>query len=471
MSRFNSIVLFSIPLLFSRKTFVLSCLCAATALVTAADPASAQTALSDDAVKAAGRSAAALVARKDSTALFARFTPELARLVPQEQLRVTLLQLISEQAPLGRAVTETVREEGGGTRAYVGEYLWRADRNLYLTFAFAPGTKDKIAGMRLRPAVEREAAVRKIGRDIVAIIASKDAPGLFARFTPELAARVPEDSLRAVFGSTLTAKTPLGALVRDSIEAVEGDYFRYSAVHVWNKETRQNITVIVTFEAGGANRIAGLTLRPELPAKLPPDAKAGYKQKARLMLPFAPGDEWYVYWGGDSRAVNYHVDYPDQRHALDLVMRRDGRTHSGDGKENTDYYAWGKAITAPSAGTVVAAVNDLPDNKPGVTSDTQNASGNHVILDLGNGEYALLAHLQKGSVRVKAGDTVKAGDVLGLCGNSGNTTEPHLHFHVQNRPKLFGGALGLPVVFSNYTVSGKKMAIGSPVQGQSLKRP
>ena len=66
-------------------------------------------------------------------------------------------------------------------------------------------------------------------------------------------------------------------------------------------------------------------------------------------------------------------------------------------------------------------------------------AGNHVVLDLGNGEYALLAHLQRGSVRVEAGDRVRAGDVLGLTGNSGNSSEPHLHFHVQDRPGLFGG--------------------------------
>jgi hypothetical protein len=467
MSRFDRKFLHSLP----RKTFVLSCLFAATALLTSGVPAAAQTALSDDTVKAAGRDAAALVARKDSAALFARFTPELARTVPQEQLRATLLQLISDQSPLGKPITETVREQGGGVRAYVGEYQWRADRNLYLTFAFAPGTKDKIAGMRLRPAVEREAAVRKIGRDFVALIAAKDAKKLFSRFTPELAAKIAEPTLLEVLDKTLTQKTPLGALVRDSIELADGDYFRYSAVHVWNKAARQNIDVAVIFEAGGANRIAGLTLRPALPAKLPPDPKAGYKQKARLMLPFAPGDEWYVFWGGDTRAVNYHVDFPDQRHALDLVVRRDGSTHSGDGKENAEYYAWGKVIVAPGAGTVVAVVNDLPDNKPGVTTDTRNPAGNYVVLDLGGSEYAALAHLQKGSVRVKAGDTVKAGDVLGLCGNSGNSTEPHLHFHLQDRPKLFGGALGLPVVFSDYTVSGKKVTNGSPVQGQSLKRP
>jgi murein DD-endopeptidase MepM/ murein hydrolase activator NlpD len=229
--------------------------------------------------------------------------------------------------------------------------------------------------------------------------------------------------------------------------------------------------VRIIFEAGGANRIVGLTLRPELPEKLPLDPKAGYKQKARLTLPFASGDEWYVFWGGSTRSQNYHVDSPDQRHALDLVIRKDDSTHTGEGKENTDYYAWGRPIVAPAPGTVVAVVNDLPDNRPGVTTDSRNAAGNHVVLDLGGREYALLAHFQKGSVSVKVGDVVKRGDTLGLCGNSGNSTQPHLHFHLQDNPSLFGDAVGLPVTFFDYFASGKKVAAGSPVQGQSLKLP
>jgi hypothetical protein len=287
-----------------------------------------------------------------------------------------------------------------------------------------------------------------------------------------MAAKVPESVLQGVLNKTLTDKTPLGLLVRDSIEAVEGGYVRYSAGHVWRKEPRQNLSIAVTFEAGGANRIAGLTLLPELPQKLPPDPRAGYKQNARLTLPFAPGDVWYVFWGGSTRSQNYHVDSADQRHAFDLVVRKDGKTHSGEGKENTEYYAWGRPIVAPATGIVVAVVNDLPDNKPGVTTDTRNPAGNHVVLDLGKGEYALLAHLQKGSVRVRTGDSVKPGDVLGLCGNSGNTTQPHLHFHLQDRARLFrGDALGLPATFSDYMANGKRITSGSPVQGQSLQLP
>ena len=68
-----------------------------------------------------------------------------------------------------------------------------------------------------------------------------------------------------------------------------------------------------------------------------------------------------------------------------------------------------------------------------------------MVLDLGSGEYAALAHFQKGSVRVAQGDTVRAGEVLGLCGNSGNSSEPHVHFHLQDKPAFFpDGAVKIP---------------------------
>ncbi len=464
---------YCLPHFLGRKAFLFRCFAGTTAVLGLdfTRQATAQTPLSDDAVRSQGRSAVALVARKNSAALFARFNPEMARGISQKQLLASLDPLISDQAPLGKVITESIREEGGGVRAYIGEYQWRADHSLTLTFDFAPGSGDEIAGMRIRPAIERKAVALNIGRNIVALIAARDAKSLLARSTPEFSAMVPELTLQGILNTTLTEKSPLGPLVSDRIDSVEGNYLRYSAEYIWRKENEQNLAVVVTFEAGGANRIAGATIRPALPKKLQADPKADYKQKSHLMLPFAPGEEWYVVWGGTTRSQNYHVDYPDQRHAFDLVIRKNGKTHPDTGKENTDYYAWGKTIVAPAVGTVVEAVNDLPDNKPGRETDTKNAAGNHVVLDLGNSEYLLLAHLQNGSIRVKAGDTVKPGDALGLCGNSGNTSEPHLHIHLQDRPALLGEALGLPMTFSDYTADGKKTASGSPIQGQTIKQP
>ena len=112
-------------------------------------------------------------------------------------------------------------------------------------------------------------------------------------------------------------------------------------------------------------------------------------------------------------------------------------------------------------------VKRLPDNAPG-HMDSEHAAGNHVVLDLGHGEYALIAHLERGSVVVKVGDRVRTGQLLGRCGNSGNTSEPHVHIHVQDGPILFLYK-GLPVEFSDYFADGKRVAHGIPLQGQFVR--
>src|SRR5690606_7128195 len=105
-------------------------------------------------------------------------------------------------------------------------------------------------------------------------------------------------------------------------------------------------------------------------------------------------------------------------------------------------------VLAPANGTVAHATGDLPDQAIGDT-DRANPAGNHVAIDLGNDEYVFLAHLRRGSVAVKEGDTVAEGQVLGRCGNSGNTSEPHLHIHLQTSP-ILGQGEGLPVFFNSY---------------------
>lgn len=157
---------------------------------------------------------------------------------------------------------------------------------------------------------------------------------------------------------------------------------------------------------------------------------------------------------------------------LDLVkFGPDGRSHKGDGTRFSDYYAYGADILAAADGHVVIAVNDQPQPtdlllRPGETfaafaqrtaaygqalvrAGVESISGNHIMIDHGNGEYALYAHLQPGSVRVQVGDRVKAGEVIAKLGGSGNAlVEPHLHFHVCDRPAPLICA-GIPVGFGN----------------------
>jgi len=189
-----------------------------------------------------------------------------------------------------------------------------------------------------------------------------------------------------------------------------------------------------------------------------------YQTKAALRLPF--GGNWFVYWGGRELAQNYHAADKGQRFAYDFLVQRDGQNHSGDASKLENYYCWRRPIRAPADATVAVVVDGLPDQPPG-TRDRANIAGNHIVLDLGNSEFAFLAHLKQGSVRVKEGDRVTSGQQIGECGNSGNTTEPHLHFHLQNTPKL-GEGEGLPAFFQNYIDNGESVDRGEPVKGETI---
>jgi hypothetical protein len=149
-----------------------------------------------------------------------------------------------------------------------------------------------------------------------------------------------------------------------------------------------------------------------------------------------------------------------QRFAIDWIkLGDDARIVRQGGKVdvNTDYPTYGTHAIAVADATVVSVLDGLPERTAGtLPQDTtlQNVTGNHVILDLGGGRYGFYAHLQPGSLKVKKGDRVKKGQVLALVGNSGNTTGPHLHFHVMEGLSVLG-AQGVPYVIDSFTLAGE----------------
>lgn len=157
-----------------------------------------------------------------------------------------------------------------------------------------------------------------------------------------------------------------------------------------------------------------------------------------------------VVWGGDRRETNYHVIVPDQRWAYDLVVE----PYFSGSAELTDYGCYGVPVVAPATGYVVEAHDGEPDATPGVLSNNTTApEGNVVSLRLETGTYLILAHLKPGSVRVRVGDTVQEGQQIGECGNSGNTSEPHIHIHHQRQdPTVYpiNFAEGLPLYFRDH---------------------
>lgn len=149
-----------------------------------------------------------------------------------------------------------------------------------------------------------------------------------------------------------------------------------------------------------------------------------------------------------------------QRFAIDWVQVNDqGETHNGDPLDNKNYLAYGAEAHAVADGVVTEVKDGIPQNIPGANSRAvpitlETVGGNHVIIDIGGGHYAFYAHLQPGSIRVKLGEKVRRGQVVGLVGNSGNSTEPHLHFHIGDANSPLG-CEGLPYIIRSFDVEGR----------------
>jgi hypothetical protein len=287
---------------------------------------------------------------------------------------------------------------------------------------------------------------------------------LWDLFSPEMKKAIGSAEALKTFRGQVDAQAGTETAVVDEKVTPNGGLQLYVRTARFSKAP---MPILVQWALDPAGHVAGFAVRPaatEKPTEAP-STHLDYQTKTPLRLPF--DGEWTVFWGGRTVDQNYHAASRDQRFAYDIVVTRDGKTYTGDGSANEQYFAFGQPVLAPGAGTVVVVVDGVDDNKPGVMNPKQPA-GNHVVIDHGNGEFSFLAHFRKGSVKVKKGDVVKAGQPLGLCGNSGNSSEPHLHYHLQTTPELFAGD-GLPAQFLNYLADGKEVKRGEPTKGQRIR--
>jgi murein DD-endopeptidase MepM/ murein hydrolase activator NlpD len=194
---------------------------------------------------------------------------------------------------------------------------------------------------------------------------------------------------------------------------------------------------------------------------------SAYAQKVKLMFPLKGN---FMVANGRVTEGGHHEW--SQNFAYDILAL--GPTLNSllvEGTSDIDFAGWGREVLAPAAGTVAYARNDVPDN-PGMDSADLDmlarlpdqpwpVAGNVVVIDHGTGEFSLLAHMQQGSVRVRKGDRVEPGQVIGLLGNSGKSSGPHLHYHLMDGPLLYRSN-SLPSHFEN--IDG-----GTPVQGEMLE--
>lgn len=310
------------------------------------------------------------------------------------------------------------------------------------------------------PQQSRESALER-ARQLRARVSGGDLGDLWPEMTPHLQ-EVLKDSASFVAMSNMI-HAQIGDI--DSVmqeEFTDSDTLRSLVSRC--RVSRVKVPMVVSVTLTGDGRIAGMRVRPE--AAEYPSPHLDYVSPVHFRLPF--DGEWTVGWGGRTLTQNYHAAVRSQRFAYDLVMMRDSSTHTGDGKALTDYHCYGQRILAPAAGTVVSAVDSLPDQPIG-GRDPLNAAGNHVVLQVAPKEYLLLAHLQPHSLRVKPGARVKPGQWLGLAGNSGNTSQPHLHVHLMDGPAM-PDADGLPLAFERYLANDTLVARGEPVRHQRIRQ-
>ncbi|UCG49110.1 MAG: peptidoglycan DD-metalloendopeptidase family protein [Phycisphaerales bacterium] len=213
------------------------------------------------------------------------------------------------------------------------------------------------------------------------------------------------------------------------------------------------------------DKITGLWFLPHKPALPAPE-----RNETSLRLPFE--GSWLVAWGGDTKQLNQHHDTPNQRFAFDFLgVDQFGRTHRPNPTSNEDYFAFGREVLAPADGVVTEVIDGVRDNAP-ESMNPYSALGNAVFIRHGRGEVSVLAHFKRASIKVKPGDKVRKGQVLGLCGNSGNSSEPHVHYHLQNT-EIIQDATGIKCFFENVTVGkagrATQKADYSPAKGDIIR--
>jgi hypothetical protein len=176
------------------------------------------------------------------------------------------------------------------------------------------------------------------------------------------------------------------------------------------------------------------------------------RNSTKMIFPFK--EEAFVYWGGQNIEINYHMGDLNQQYAYDILMVANGAPYKGDSTKNESYFVFGKEIIAPCDATVIKVIDGISDNTPGKVNKV-DLTGNTIVLETQRKEYLLFAHLKSKSIMVNEGDRVKQGQVIAQCGNSGNTTQAHLHLQLQNTMDLFN-TIGARLYFDEVIVNGER---------------
>lgn len=312
-----------------------------------------------------------------------------------------------------------------------------------------------------KPYPVMSAAAKQRAREVSDYLIHAKTSLLYATFSPEMKKSSSTEKM-AAFSRQLS--TTLGTETKLVAEAFEPNMLRpttvYTRLSQFSKSKAPVITAVSIDEQGLVDSPPRFASAPDVP----PDAYANYKDKVQLRLPFQ--GNWMVYQGGRTLFDNGFAASEDSRYASVFVLLKDGSPFAEDATKNENFYCFGQPVLAPGEGTVVRVQDGYPDGQPGKPM-METGKGNYVVIAHGNSEFSVLSALKNGSTKVKRGDKVKAGDVLGQCGNSGSSSVPHVEYRLQNTRGLpFPNSL--PAQFSNYTADGKVVELGEPTRGQMV---
>ncbi len=243
---------------------------------------------------------------------------------------------------------------------------------------------------------------------------------------------------RNYFGKTIKSLT-------GEIESMQFYTLRDGA-HVYRVFFDKSVADL-TITLSPQSKINGLLISKPKPLEMP----LLERNTTLMSLPF--NGEWFVYWGGVTEGQNIHVKEVAQQYAYDIIKVKDGASYEGDPSLNESYFAFGEDIIAPCDARVVRVIDGVPDNIPGETN-VQELTGNTIVLRTDRDEYVLLAHLMKNSIIVEEGQDLRKGEIMAKCGNSGNSTEAHLHLSLQNDLEM-EDSIGAKLYFDRIEVNGE----------------
>ena len=189
--------------------------------------------------------------------------------------------------------------------------------------------------------------------------------------------------------------------------------------------------------------------------KLP--SKENYTLKSEYILPF--NGKWTVVNGGVNKSLSHSWGILSQRYAYDFIIVDDkGKSFSGNARSVNSYYCYGMDIISPADGVVVNLYDKCKDSYvdgKNAYCDSSRIEGNSITIKHNGSEYSVIAHIMRGSFKVKVGDIVRQGEFIAKCGNTGNSSEPHIHFQLQAGKSFFLSA-GLPIAFTDVVAQDKE---------------